>query len=207
MKQKHALAALIDDVRSANGWTDPDISARAESRGHKLSKSNISRIRNNPVVTLNLETVSALADGLGITKVMVANAALASMGIISHNSADLRPEDAIRADRSLSERDKMMVLTILHGLREASGDPAQGPTLEESRARNESVHGIGTWADGAKGRRNSRTGQKTKPVTDEHENVTPSGNDALDRLHQSKFDLAAKPAHGGISHDQDPDET
>jgi hypothetical protein len=127
VKQSHALAALIDEVRSANGWSDPDVVARAASKGHKLSKSNISRIRNNPVVTLNIETVSALADGLGISKAMVAQAALASMGIVTYNSADLTTEEAIRRDPSLGEREKRTLLAVLGTLR---GDAVKKDTSE-----------------------------------------------------------------------------
>jgi hypothetical protein len=127
VKQSHALAALIDEVRSANGWSDPDVVTRAASKGHKLSKSNISRIRNNPVVTLNIETVSALADGLGISKAMVAQAALASMGIVTYNSADLTTEEAIRRDPSLGEREKRTLLAVLGTLR---GDTVKKDTDE-----------------------------------------------------------------------------
>lgn len=165
VKQTHALAALIDDVRGANGWSDPDVVARAASKGHKLSKSNISRIRNNPVVTLNIETVSALADGLGISRAMVANAALASMGIVTYNSADLTAEEAIRRDPTLGERDKRVLLGVLAGLRvetaEASGqdsgrhDPS---TKELLRERNEFIHGKGSGRQ----RGDARAGQKTE---------------------------------------------
>ncbi|MFJ4168526.1 hypothetical protein ACIPY3_03340 [Paenarthrobacter sp. NPDC089714] len=156
MKQRHALAALIDDVRSANGWSDPDVVARAASKGHKLSKSNISRIRNTPVVTLNIETVSALADGLGVSKAMVAQAALASMGIVTYNSADLTAEEAIRRDPSLGERDKRMLLSVLAGLRVS-------PDAIDQEQRNAIVHGLNEPIDfgRASERRNARPGQKT----------------------------------------------
>ncbi|QOT16511.1 hypothetical protein [Paenarthrobacter sp. YJN-5] len=158
MKQRHALAALIDDVRSANGWSDPDVVARAASKGHKLSKSNISRIRNNPVVTLNIETVSALADGLGVSKAMVAQAALASMGIVTYNSADLTTEEAIRRDPTLGEREKQMLLVVLGGLRES-------PEPNERAVRNELLHGRNGPIDFSKAseRRNARAGQKMIP--------------------------------------------
>lgn len=160
MKQRHALAALIDDVRSANGWSDPDVVARAASKGHKLSKSNISRIRNTPVVTLNIETVSALADGLGVSKAMVAQAALASMGIVTYNSADMTTEEAIRRDPTLGEREKRLLLTVLGSIRET-------PDADERALRNELVHGHGNPIDIRKAgkRRNTRTGQKTSGDT------------------------------------------
>lgn len=139
MKQSHALAALIDDVRSANGWSDPDVVARAARKGHKLSKSNISRIRNNPVVTLNVETVSALADGLGISKAMVAQAALASMGIVTYNSADLTTEEAIRRDPTLGEREKRTLLAVLATLRgnSVTKDTDEAEQAERLAAREE----------------------------------------------------------------------
>lgn len=202
VKQRHALAALIDDVRSANGWSDPDVVARAASKGHKLSKSNISRIRNTPVVTLNIETVSALADGLGISKAMVAQAALASMGIVTYNSADMTAEEAIRRDPTLGERDKQLLLTVLGSIRESTD-------ADERALRNELVHGHGSPVDIRKAseRRNTRAGQKTGPGS-ESETVVPLSDDAIDRLHQERWEsLAAKKAPGGIAHDQNPEDT
>lgn len=164
MKHSHALAALIDEVRAANGWSDPDVVARAARKGHKLSKSNISRIRNNPVVTLNVETVSALADGLGVSKAMVANAALASMGIVTYNSADLMAEEAIKRDPTLGDRDKKMLLAVLAGLRDVSAGPEEesghhGDRASKSdiQARNEYFHGERPGSD----RRDPGSGQKT----------------------------------------------
>lgn len=55
--------------------------------------------------------------------------------------------------------------------------------------------------------RNPGTGQKTH-LAAVPDTVTPLDDDALDRLHQERWqDLAAKKAHGGISHDQNPEDT
>lgn len=161
MKQTHALASLIDEVRMANGWSDPDIAARAAINGHKLSKSNISRIRNNPVVTLNIETVSALADGLGISKAMVAHAALASMGIVTYSSADLTSEEAIRRDPTLGARDKRALLAVLAGLRVATDDPRQERPnhVPQATDQEQPTDPAGAGSDA----RNARPGQKTGP--------------------------------------------
>lgn len=156
VKQRHALAALIDDVRSANGWSDPDVVARAASKGHKLSKSNISRIRNNPVVTLNIETVSALADGLGVSKAMIAHAALASMGIVTYSSSELTAEEAIRRDPTLGERDKRALLAVLAGLRVEPDVTGQDAGHVESEPQESPIN-----IRSAGERRNSRPGQKT----------------------------------------------
>lgn len=159
VKHSHALAALIDEVRSANGWSDPDVVARAQSKGHKLSKSNISRIRNNPVVTLNIETVSALADGLGISKAMIAQAALASMGIVTYSSSDLTAEDAIRRDPTLGERDKRAVLAVLAGLR---GEPASDRQDTNNEAGHTNLHPTSAPDAQSPGSRGPRAGQKTR---------------------------------------------
>jgi hypothetical protein len=56
-------------------------------------------------------------------------------------------------------------------------------------------------------RRDAGTGQKTQ-LGASADNVTPLDDDAIDRLHQAEhYDLAAKPAHGGIAHDQDAEDT
>ncbi len=119
MKQNHALAVLIDETRAANKWSDQDVADRASKSGYKLSKSNISRIRNSPVVALNIDTVSALADGLGIPKSVVAFAALASMGIVALDSGQLTADAAIRRDPTLTAQNKTHLLALLSSMRES----------------------------------------------------------------------------------------
>lgn len=96
----HALGRLIDAVANAHRYSDEDVARRARSRGHQLSKSNISRIRNEPVRSINAAQMHALADGLGIPVGTVLQAALTSMGLPA-GEAPSRFEDVVKADPNL----------------------------------------------------------------------------------------------------------
>jgi hypothetical protein len=96
----HALARLIDAVAEAHRYSDEDIAKRARARGHHLSKSNISRIRNEPVKSVNAAQMNALADGLGLPVSTVLQAALTSMGLPTGGARN-RFEDVVKADPNL----------------------------------------------------------------------------------------------------------
>lgn len=113
MQPRHPLAALIDHVRSVNNWSDPDVVNRARQRGHLLSKSNISRIRNEDVTTIKGSMIKALAAGLGLDVLTVADAALESMGIKRYDIAQADSAQAIRTDPALSEKNRAMLLALL----------------------------------------------------------------------------------------------
>lgn len=97
---RHTLARLIDAVADARGLSDEDIARRARSRGHQLSKSNISRIRNEPVKTINASVMQALSDGLGLPVTAVLQAALKAMGLPAGEVSNSF-EDCVRGDPGL----------------------------------------------------------------------------------------------------------
>lgn len=119
MPPTHALAQLIDSVKAANNWSDPDLVENARRRGHELTKSNISRYRiENPLVSIKGSVIQALADALGVSAGQVATAAVQSMGIALPVYDTPRIEQAIRADPELSIRDKDILLSMLGQMRE-----------------------------------------------------------------------------------------
>lgn len=133
MEPKHQLAQLIDGVKSANDWSDPDLVHNAKEKGHVLSKSNISRYRK-PVVSIKGEVILALAAGLRVTPAQVAVATIESMGIHLPSYDAPTPEQAVRLDTELSARDKQSVLALLAHLRtssSSSGAPDEGPEDQE----------------------------------------------------------------------------
>lgn len=134
MTTKHQLDQLIEGVKSANGWSDPDLVTNAEERGHVLSKSNISRMRN-PLVSIKAEIVFALAAGLRVSPGQVAIAAVESMGIALPNYESPTPEQSVRLDTTLSVKDKGVVLALLQQLRSptAATPPKSRKAKEVSR--------------------------------------------------------------------------
>ncbi|WP_411815608.1 hypothetical protein [Gordonia sp. SND2] len=131
------LAQLIDSVKTTNGWSDPDLVRNADKRGHTLTKSNISRYRNeNPLISIKGSVIEALAAGLRVSVSHVAVAAVQSMGI-SLPSYDMPTvEQAIRLDASLSDRDRQVMMATLSGIRsvtETSHDTDTKPASDADR--------------------------------------------------------------------------
>lgn len=137
MQPRHQLAALIQAVETANGWSDPEVAERAVRRGHKISKSNISRMRLEPVVSIRGSAIQALAAGLGISPLDVADAALASMGIHRTTSAGDDVETAIRRDPALAESQRRMLLALL---REMKGTEDEDPSTQDPQG-DPTTHG------------------------------------------------------------------
>lgn len=118
MNNTHPLGQLVDQVEAANGWSDVDVAQRATSAGYPMSKSNISRIRNEPVKSVIPAQVRGLAAGLGISQSQVALTSLTSAGI--HVAQEPNSvEDAVRRDLMLSEADKKTLLTVLGAMHAA----------------------------------------------------------------------------------------
>lgn len=116
MAEPHALTRLIDGVKEANGWSDTDLVKIAASKGHVLSKSNISRYRG-PLVSIKGEIIRALAAALGVAPSQVAMAAIESMGISLPQYESVSPEQAVNLDTTLSTRDRELVHAVLRQVR------------------------------------------------------------------------------------------
>ncbi|HET6916077.1 MAG TPA: hypothetical protein VFH56_08305 [Acidimicrobiales bacterium] len=113
------LRELIRDAREA-GESYSSIAARAQRRGHNLSKSDVGNFGTGTYRTFIPEKIIALADGLDMPLYRVAVAFLAEHGI--DLPLDVRtPEDAIRADPTLSQRTRQTLLVILDGERRPLG--------------------------------------------------------------------------------------
>lgn len=138
MQPRHQLAALIQSVEDANGWSDPDVADRARQRGHTISKSNISRLRLEPVRTIKGDAIKALAAGLGISPLDIADAALASMGIHRTRLSGDDVETAIRRDPLLADTQRRMLLVMLQEMRDTDEDQGtkstQGSTPHDGEA-------------------------------------------------------------------------
>lgn len=169
MSPTHPLAQLIDSVKAANNWSDPDLVDNARRRGHDLTKSNISRFRNeNPVISIKGSIIEALADALGVSAGQVATAAIQSMGIALPVYDTPRVEQAIRVDPELSARDKEMLLSMLERMRE--------PSLRG--ARHVEAVSDSSASSGASG----EAFEGEKIVDELHDDVKPAAGRAADRL-------------------------
>lgn len=130
---KHPLDQLIEGVKRANDWSDPDLVNNAKERNHVLSKSNISRMRG-PLVSVKAEVIFALAAGLRVTPAQVAIAAIESMGIPLPEHELPTPEQSIRLDTSLSVKDKTLLFAVLEQIRKESRASGEAGQAEEVSA-------------------------------------------------------------------------
>ena len=149
----HPLSQLIQSIEDGRGWTDREVSRRIAAAGHKMSHSYIGKLKNHPIQSVNASMVQTLAIGLGIPETVVAEAALASMGVHIDTSRSAGLDVAIATDEALTDRDKRLLRSLVkemrtdgedrrdvgagsdHGPRVQSGPQPDGATTRTSEPR------------------------------------------------------------------------
>lgn len=126
----HALGRLITERKKLNGWSLPQVVKRAEARGARLGKSNLSKLENEMTPTISKATIDGLAAGLGVTPLTVANAALKSWGIEPHPVEVTDSIRTIEIDPSLSDRDRRQLVALVKEMRDDTQD-GQGPVVDD----------------------------------------------------------------------------
>lgn len=114
--RRHALGRLIDEAADSQGLTMREVARRSTLAGYPMSPQNLSRIRRDPVVSIAVGMVRAIAAGLAVPAESVVAAAAASMGVVA---AKATPESAIAADPSLTTAQRRALLGTLVAFREA----------------------------------------------------------------------------------------
>lgn len=120
----HALAKLIEDIKTANQWSNGDISRQS---GDRVGRGRVQQILTQPVRAMpGPDVIEGLAIGLRVPDWVVLEAALESAGY-PHRPSRIGVEEAIASDPSLSERDRAALHGLLLGLRsnQPSVDVAQ----------------------------------------------------------------------------------
>lgn len=125
----HELGALIARAQERNDWTDRDLQNRAEQLGiTSLSRSNFSRWRTKPVVSIKGSTLRDLARVLSVSEETVTRAALQSMGLDLGYAAPVSSWTAVAQDPYLSARDKALLGALLGAMmaeRPGTTNPAE----------------------------------------------------------------------------------
>lgn len=107
------LGRLINETQAARGYSDGDVEKWANRDGvRRITTKDLSAWRRAGMATLVPDKVTALADGLRLPVTVVVTAALHGMGI-ELDLAPATPEDAIRADHTLTTDTRDILLTIL----------------------------------------------------------------------------------------------
>lgn len=122
MKNRHPLGKLIDTIRESNRWSYRDLARRAERAGFKMGDSQINALANNPISSVSIKQVRALAVALDIPERHVVVAFLGSMGYDVAGPSPSGVEEAIRADGRLSSDDRETLLVLLKQMRRRTTD-------------------------------------------------------------------------------------
>jgi hypothetical protein len=118
-----ALGRLISEVQSVNRWSYADISQNAMAAGRRLSRSRVESLRNDPLPSISVKAIEALAGGLRVAPDRVAQAAMQSMGYVLATES-LTPAQALAGDPRLSEPMRRVLMAALDAAHdEFSADP------------------------------------------------------------------------------------
>lgn len=126
MAVRHQLGELIETVMAANEWSLDRVVANAADRGFRLSRSNVKRLKDEPVKRIPADTMQALAAGLHVSPQMVSRAAIQAAGMDVTLPPFVTPEEAVQADALLTARDKQTVLALLATLRRSTVTSSDG---------------------------------------------------------------------------------
>ncbi|TDZ92081.1 hypothetical protein [Mycobacteroides salmoniphilum] len=137
MATRHRLDQLIEGVKTANGWSDPALVRNAEEQGYVLSKSTISRLRGQ-LDSIKRENIYELSAALRVAPSQIAVAAFEAMGFVLPEYENVTPEQAIRLDTSLSDKDRAILLSTLDQMRAPTRASREADKDQEDR-RSKSV--------------------------------------------------------------------
>ncbi len=121
MPTRTPLGNLIQASLDVHGWSARHVE-EISGGTPGLGRGNMTKLMNNPLVSIKGETLVSLAEVLGLPTDLVVRAALRSLKkpIELQESAGT-PEDAIRIDSDLSETDKQTLLRLLTVMRTEAG--------------------------------------------------------------------------------------
>jgi transcriptional regulator with XRE-family HTH domain len=193
VNQPQSLSELVELAAQYRDASGLGLSQLAAKNGYQLTATTINQIRQGLYKSKPREgTLRALAWLAGVSDEVAFTAA--GQTVPGPPFAEELPPGV----DNLSPKARKVVLDMVRVLVD----------LEKSaNASNTDAEEQPTDIRDARERRNTRAGQKTSPGS-ESETVVPLSDDAIDRLHKEQWEsLAAKKAPGGITHDQNPEDT
>lgn len=118
---RHPLGELIATIQQRDDLSFDKIVAQARAAGFEISRSNVGRLKDDPVKRIPVDTLHALAAGLRVPVGMVIRAALASAGVSLDQPSVRTPEQAVQEDALLSQRDKEAIIALIQAMRHSNG--------------------------------------------------------------------------------------
>lgn len=163
MNDMHPLGRLIQGAQDTLGWSNRRLEREAAGKPG-LGKSNIGKIKTQPVVSLKADTIKSLSEVLRVPVYQLVGAALESMDLPALGEKDPSLEDAVRTDYELTEHDRRILLAVLREMRMERGgnavstapithageSPATDPERRERPADDSSLSGVASGM-GSKG--------------------------------------------------------
>lgn len=117
MNERHPLGQLIFSIQQARGWSERQLEERAAGKPG-LGKSNISKIKNHPLVSIKGNVIKGLADLLGVSEQRVAKAALLSMGVDLGETSSTTLRQSVGSEPELTDKDRKILLAVLNAMEE-----------------------------------------------------------------------------------------
>lgn len=194
MNESKSLKQLVDLAMQRRDASGLALSHLAQSAGYQITATTINAIRQGTYKsTPKRPTLEALAWLAGVD---------ASVAFTAAGQPVPGPpfsEELPPGVDNLSPMSRKVVIDMVRRLVDLEKNADASSTQDHEQPADVDNQGAEP--------RNAGAGQKTH-LAAVPDTVTPLDDDALDRLHQERWqDLAAKKAHGGISHDQNPEDT
>ena len=198
MNQPTSLSELIELAIRKHETSGLGLSQLATKNGHQLTATTINQIRQGIYKSRPRDTtIRAIAWLAGVSEKVAFTAA--GQPVPGPPFAEELPPGV----DNLPAKARKAAIEMLRVLVDMNRATNAGITEEQHQLREQDREGTARLRAQAQDRRNAVAGQKSGGS-----DVTPLDDDAIDRLHQAEhYDLAAKPAHGGIAHDQDAEDT
>lgn len=112
MNELSPLGRLIQAAQDDLGWSNRELERQAgDTRG--LGKSNIGKLKKGTFEGVRAPVLKALATLIRVPEIQVVQAALETLDLKYTSDEPATLEDAVAADRSITERDKRILLAAV----------------------------------------------------------------------------------------------
>lgn len=142
MNELSPLGRLIQAAQDDLGWSNRELERQAgDTRG--LGKSNIGKLKKGTFEGVRAPVLKALATLIRVPEIQVVQAALETLDLKYTSDEPATLEDAVAADRSITERDKRILLAAVTEMKVSERhdrEEEQEPGQETRRPQHSSPH-------------------------------------------------------------------
>lgn len=137
MNKLHPLGKLIQDAMDRNDWSLRELERRSSAAGHRMSHTNLGRIKDEPVTSIKGDVIKLLSQILNLPERAVAAAALESMGVEHTRAAHTNTlQQAVRTSQEISEYDQELLEALITVMKKRATHVHENePESDDLRAR------------------------------------------------------------------------